>query len=135
MSSTKFDNELWRCALIACRNILGVGSWDSSLSKSWCAFTTFSSLSHRTVYWNCGFPDEHELLTDRTSDGGLWRQSFHYSDLAHIVIPKNFYWERVQDSLFESGLKSQNLEALCEEFLSKGVPFNKSELVAEIKLY
>lgn len=64
------DTE-WRACLVACRRLLGMGAWDSAASESWCAYTTFASLANRVVYWNCGFPDERELLEDRTIDGGL----------------------------------------------------------------
>jgi hypothetical protein len=131
----KVKNSQWKNFLAICRRLLGKGDWDSLTSDSWCAFTTFSSLSHGIYYWNCGFPDEVELLENCTVDGGLWRQSFRYEDLAHIVIPKCFYWEGFFDGKFSTGYKSQNLEKLSNELDAHGIVYRKTELVLEIKVY
>jgi hypothetical protein len=128
------NDQNWKQSLQACRRILGVGDWDAHLSESWCAFTTYSSLVHGAHYFNCGFPAENECLDTRTADGGVWRQSFEYSDLAHLVIPKTFYWERSING-FESGYKTQDINRLSRELNELSVQHRLTDLVLEIKLY
>lgn len=128
------SNAHWKAALVACRRILGAGSWDAAQSASWCAFTTFASLEHRLTYWACGLPEEREFLEDRTLDGGLWRQSFLYTDLAHLIVPARFYWERT-DGGFASGHRQQDLRALSSAWAEQRIPFRLTERVLELKLY
>lgn len=128
------DNS-WKNCLQVCRRVCGKGDWDPFLSESWCAFTTFSSLQHGVHYWNCGFPEETDFLEHCTLDGGLWRQSFEYSDLAHLVVPSSFYWERFHNGTFQSGYKAQDLGRLSDELNDLGILHKRSELILEIKLY
>lgn len=125
----------WKFFLSICRSILGEGSWNPYTSCSWCSFTTFSSLKHGIHYWSCGFPDKNELLDDRTLDGGLWRQSFYYQDLAHIIIPAQFYWEEIIDANFRCGYKIQNIELLASELKSNNFKFRRTDIIIEVKLY
>lgn len=127
-------NEEWRATLQICRRILGLGDWDPYLSESWCAFTTFSSLEHGAYYFNCGFPSMEECLETRVIDGGVWRQSFAYDDLAHLIIPKTFYWERTING-FESGYKNQKIEDVSLELTKIGVKHRVSDIVLEIKIF
>lgn len=125
----------WKEFLQTCRKILGKGSWEALYSDSWCAFTTFSSLRHGIHYWCCGFPDPNELLDTSTVDGGLWRQSFMYDDLAHVVVPATFYWEGFVDGSFNFGEKNQDLISLSNELNKFGIKHRKTELILEVKLY
>lgn len=125
----------WRQCLQACRHILGYGSRDPFESESWCAFTTFSSISNGVHYWSSGFPDEDEFLESSTLDGGLWRQAFKYSDLAHLIVPAKFYWERFHNGKFESGTKEQNINYLSSELNRLNVAHRITDIVLEIKLY
>lgn len=84
----------WKLFLVTARQILGKGESASWSSQSWCAFTPFTSLEHQLTYWTNGLPDKDELLENKTVDGGLWRQSFFYQGLAHIILPAKFYWEK-----------------------------------------
>ena len=131
---TAMTNEKWRLTLQICRRILGLGDWDPYLSESWCAFTTFTSLEHGAYYFNCGFPREEECLETCVQDGGVWRQSFDYDDLAHLIVPKTFYWERVANG-FESGSKSQNIGEVSLELVKIDVEHRISNLVLEIKIF
>ncbi len=122
--------------LATARRILGKGFSVSWASESWCAFTTFSSLEHCLTYWSNGLPDEEELLEDRTEDGGLWRQSFYYQDLAHIIIPAKFYWEKIDSEKdFHSGYKDQDIKLLSTELKKNNIHHRKTNKVLEIKLY
>lgn len=129
------NSQSWRLFLVACREVLGKGDWDPCLAESWCAFLTFSSIENGFRYLNCGFPDETELLVDRTMDGGLWRQSIEYIDLAHVVIPARFYWESFSHGRFESGHRSQNIKFLSRRLKSNDIKHRLTDLVLEIKLY
>jgi hypothetical protein len=140
MVSTILDKEMqdkdWREFLIACRQVLGAGTFDTFLSESWCAFTTFSRLADGWhIYLHTGFPDEEDLLESGTKDGGIWREAISYDDIAHVVIPRRFYWERVINGAFTSGTKNQNLDLLSERLTEKGIRHRKTDLILEVKLY
>lgn len=125
----------WISFLEICRKTLGRGDWDPYLSDSWCAFTTFSSLRNGVHYWACGFPDEADLLASGTVDGGLWRQIFKYQDLAHVIVPASFYWERFDEGEFKTGWKNQNLSVLSANLKSAGIAHRQTDLIVEVKIY
>lgn len=128
-------NTQWKAFLETARRILGKGASIPLESESWCAWTTYTSLAHELTYWKRGLPDENELLEDRTIDGGLWMQSFEYSDIAHIILPATFYWERDGNGTFESGYKKQDIVTLSKALEGLGIPHRSTDLVLEIKLY
>ncbi|MBC3880950.1 hypothetical protein H8K35_01465 [Undibacterium sp. LX40W] len=127
-------NQDWKKFLQTSREVLGKGSCHPYSSESWCAFTTFSSLIHGVHYFTLGLPDIEDCLESRTIDGGVWAQSIEYDDLAHIIIPETFYWERTVQG-FESGYKTQNIKLLSEELLRQGIEHRLTDLVLEIKVY
>ena len=129
------NDKDWRTFLTVARNILGKGEAYTWASECWCAWTTFSSLSHELTYWKKGLPDVSELQESKTSDGGLWGQSFQYSDIAHFIIPAQFYWERVINGNFSSGYKSQDINKLSEALKTCGISHRLTDSVLEIKLY
>lgn len=132
----KMTDKEWFQFLCLGREILGLGANQSHLADSWFAFTTFNSLSHIVNYWNNGFPDVSDLLEDRTRDGGLWMQSFLYSDIAHIVLPRTFYWEKFTEaSGFEFGYKQQDLDKFSAALQQYNIKHRTTDLVLEIKLY
>lgn len=128
------DDE-WKLFLLTARQILGKGESQSWASESWCAWTTFSSLKGWLTYWHCGLPDKHELLQHGVADGGTWGQPFRYADIAHIIIPAQFYWEKVVESKFESGNKHQDINRLSTELNKLNIAHRKTGVVLEIKLY
>ena len=126
----------WKLALQAARRLLGKGASVSWASDSWCAWTTFSSLGHMLTYWQAGLPDEAELQEHGTQDGGLWRQRFEYADLAHLIIPASFRWERSgKEQGYSCGEKQQDIQTLSRELEQLGIPHRLTSLVLEIKLY
>lgn len=125
----------WKVFLQTGRRILGRGALDSYLSDSWCAMTTFRSLGHYVNYWKWGFPEEADCLETCTRDGGTWAQSFEYSDLAHIIVPATFYWERFIDGTFRNGNKTQDIGLFSRELQKLGIAHRKTDRVLEIKLY
>lgn len=129
-------NEEWRLLLGTARRLLGRGANLSWESESWCAWTTFSSLEQELTYWARGLPEESELLEDQTMDGGLWAQSFFYADLAHLIIPRQFSWERFTDDCrFQQGAKHQNILRLSDELNALGLQHGLTERVLEVKLF
>jgi hypothetical protein len=128
------NNAEWRRTLENCVAVLGPGDWDPYRSVSWAAFTTFSALEHGVTYFNCGFPNAEDLLDTGTRDGGVWGQPFRYEDLAHLIVPRKFYWERILDG-FENGYKSQNVDALSVELKKHKIDHTVSKWALEIKLY
>lgn len=125
----------WRTLLRTCARVLGAGEQLATASRSWCAWTTFESLRSTLHYWSAGIPAEEYLGIAGTVDGGPWGQPFVYQELAHLVVPRTFYWERIESSEFESGTRGQDLERLSQELLLAGIEHRKSELVLEVKLY
>ena len=129
-------SDKWKSFFLACRDVLGQGDNDSRFSESWCAWTTFTALEHGGIhYWTCGIPDYSEIQEAHIKDGGLWRQSFAYEDIAHIVVPKFFYWETEGGPDFQSGTKTQDINALSERLRGEEIQHRITDLVLEIKLY
>ncbi|MBC5768344.1 hypothetical protein [Ramlibacter albus] len=92
-------------------------------------------MEHGVRYFNCGFPGEAELLESGTIDGGTWRQAIEYADLAHLVVPRKFYWERVVDGDFQSGYKEQDIDLLSARLTEQNIVHSITDLVLEIKLF
>lgn len=128
------NNQDWKLFLQTSRQILGAGSCDPYSSESWCAFATYSSLMHGVHYFSLGLPALDDCLDTRTRDGGVWVQSIEYSDLAHLIIPKTFYWERTVSG-FQSGYKKQNIKLLSDELVKLVIEHRLTDLILEIKLY
>jgi hypothetical protein len=82
-----------------------------------------------------GLPAETELLDTRTADGGTWGQAFSYNDIAHVIVPATFYWEKSVDHEFTCGRKRQDIQALSDDLKQLGIPHRKTDLILEIKLY
>ena len=129
------QDDQWRQFFILCVRSLGKGDSTAEYSETWCAWTTFSRLSRDGGYWTAGLPNEPELSSKGIGDGGVWGQPFLYQELAHLIVPKQFYWERVEPGSFASGTKTQNLARLAQAVGHAGLPHRLTDLVLEIKLY
>lgn len=81
-----------------------------------------------------GLPNPEDLLEDRVADGGVWRQSFSYSDLAHIIIPREFFWENFERG-YEMVYKKQNIDLLSAKLLDAKIDHRLTDLLLEVKLY
>ena len=125
----------WRAFFTICARVLGLGSSCAPKSQSWCAWTTFESLQSQLTYWTAGLPSANELTESHTTDGGTWGQPFSYQDIAHIIIPKMFYWELQEGQVFKNGMQQQDIDALSVELQAAGLPHRKTDLVLEIKLF
>ena len=128
-------NAQWQEFLRTARRILGQGASVSWASKSWCAWTTFQSLSSEINYWKSGLPNEQDIFESHTADGGVWGQPFHYEQIAHFIIPTRFYWEKFENQVFTQGYTQQNIGKRSQELTLLEIPHRLTELVLEIKLY
>lgn len=129
------SDEHWKTFFLICVECLGAGDQLASRSQSWCAWTTYRRIGEDFGYWTCGLPSAKDLGEAGIADGGVWGQPFSYSELAHIVIPRTFYWESRGASSFESGMRSQDIEELSSRLSAAGIEHRATDLVLEIKLY
>jgi hypothetical protein len=129
------NDTQWKEFLAMCRKVCGHGANVACASESWCAFTTFSSLESYLTYWHVGFPDESDLLDLHTADGGVWGQPFYYGDLAHLIIPRKFRWEKVENGKFSDGYKYQDIDLLSSTLTKASLPHRKTEIILEVKLF
>jgi hypothetical protein len=119
----------WQRFFEICADTLGKGHSQIGRSQSWCSWTTFDRLATSDAgYWTHGLPQRKDIHETHIGDGGAWGQPFGYEDLAHILIPRAF----VRDDGTEL---TQDLELLASRLSAEGIPFRKTELVLEIKLY
>ncbi|MCW9018590.1 MAG: hypothetical protein OQJ89_16575, partial [Kangiellaceae bacterium] len=80
MNENNFD---WQLFFKIANEVLDEGSRNLEESKSYCAWTTFSALESTCNYWYAGIPALKDLDEKGHKDGGVWRQPFDFSDLAH----------------------------------------------------
>ena len=129
------NNSDWKAFFHASLDVLGKGASLAVNSDSWCSWTTFRRLKEDAGYWNAGLPDAGDIFDGNIGDGSAWGQPFAYSDIAHLVIPREFYWKKISESGFESGTKYQDIDTLSKKLNDLGIQHRKTELVLEIKLY
>jgi len=70
-----------------------------------------------------------------TNDSGPWGQPFLYQDLAHVIVPSEFYWQTVAPGQFSNGTKKQDIQELSRQLSAAGISHRLTDLVLEIKLY
>lgn len=110
-------------------------SSDEPFYWSWCTWTTFGRLEHQAGYWSGPLPLEDELDEKFTRDGGMWTQPFSYEDIAHIIIPRSYSFERLLDDEMIWIDKLQNLTGLSSILSEHEVDHRRTELLIELKLY
>ena len=86
-------------------------------------------------YWQAGIPREGEVLAERLADGGTWGQPFWYKDLAHLLIPREFFREGVIDGRWEGEPVSQDVELVAARLESNHLPFRLGDYALEVKCY
>jgi hypothetical protein len=129
------NNTLWYLFFKSCAELLGPGCHEPDLSESWCSWTTFDRLEDDAGYWTCAMPKESELNETYIADGGTWGQPFRYCEIAHVIVPAHFRWERVINQELTFGVKNQRIADLSRLLESREVPHRTTERVLEIKLY
>ncbi len=133
--SIRMEDKRWKLFFDACNEILGIGACVASHSNSWCSWTTFRRLNEDCLYWGSGLPASGEYTDNSVVDGGVWSQSFLYKDIAHLIVPKKFYWEIQSEEGFESGCKEQNIVLLSKRLIDLKVPHRLTEITLEIRTY
>ena len=124
--------DQWHDFFVTCADILGPGDEHGS----WCSFTTFGRLARNAGYWTHGLPLRSDIAPTHIGDGSVWRQPFDYADLAHIIIPRTFVWERYENGAWQEDVsETQNIEALSEALAAKSINHRMTDLMLEIKLY
>ncbi|ABM93657.1 hypothetical protein Mpe_A0695 [Methylibium petroleiphilum PM1] len=129
------SDEQWRQFFLLCNRILGKGHAVAEFSESWCAWTTFERLSRDAGYWTAGLPGTEDVLSTCIGDSGVWGQPFPFQEIAHLIIPKQFYWERIEPGSFANGSKPQDLTRLAQALEGARLPHRVTESVLEVKLY
>lgn len=128
-------DQQWKVFFETCARVLGAGDRDAGRSLSWCAWTTFTSLATDVNYWKSGLPHADDVDAGFIKDSGVWGQPFLYSDLAHIIIPREFFWETGELSSYRNGTRQQDITALSTELTALGIDHRLTDLVLEVKLY
>lgn len=102
---------------------------------SWCSWTTFSRMGKDSGYWTKEIPDRYDIGQHGLKDGGIWTCQFNYSDLAHVIIPKEFSWDfALSNGEFLSGSKEQDIEKLSLRLKELEVPHFLTRGSLEIKI-
>lgn len=128
-------NIEWKNFFILCNEILGIGDINPVLSNNWCAWTTFSRLSNDSGYWTSGLPTLSYIDETHIKDNSSWKQPFLYQDIAHIIIPKEFFWEKISSNTYENGVKLQNIDLLSKVLDKANLYHNCSSYALDIKLF
>ena len=128
-------NDQWNKFFEVCSSVLGKGSDRAFDSESWCSWTTYSRLSEDAGYWVSGIPNKDEITANGVKDGGTWGQPFGFEEIAHIIIPRRFYWESGDGPEFKHGYKQQDIVSLASALSDQSIPHRLTELVLEIKCY
>ncbi|GHA22364.1 hypothetical protein GCM10008090_35150 [Arenicella chitinivorans] len=127
------SDEEWKVFFKIANETLGKGSYSSLHSNSWCSWTTYQRLSRDSGYYTSGIPSPEELENDRLNDGGTWGQPFPYAEIAHLIIPKQFVQEGVENSKAVWRRKTQDIDLLAKRLSSNKIPFLLSEWALEIR--
>jgi len=134
----KLTNQQWRDFFLICADLLPPGAFDQTpvSSASWCSFTTFERLAIDAGYWVHGLPRKEDIGDTYIKDGGVWGQPYLFDDLAHLIIPRKFYWERIEGGRWVgNGHDVQDIEHLSATLAVKQIAHSLSALALEIKCY
>lgn len=129
------NDDTWKRFFLSCAEILGPGEPLAAHSDSWCSWTTYRRLAEDAGYWVSGLPNVDQIADAGIKDGSIWGQPFSYGDIAHIVIPRRFYWESISETKFESGVRGQDIDALSSKLRNEKIDHRLTDLILEIKLY
>lgn len=135
MLGRKMNDSAWREFFLAASEVLGAGHRVDRLSASWCSWTTFGRLRSDAGYWTGGLPAPEDVGDSYIQDGGVWGQPFFFSDLAHLIVPREFFWESEIGPNYHNGTRVQALEVLSKQLAARGIPHRVTDLLLEIKCY
>lgn len=125
----------WYSFFTAASEVLGPGDRLAENSQSWCAWTTFERLSVDAGYWTRGLPAAEDIFETYIGDNGVWGQPFHFSQLAHVVVPRKFMCDEPPGPSWTYRERVQDLENLSAKLHAAEVPHRVTELILEIKCY
>lgn len=63
-----------------------------------------------------GLPAADDLEPWGVGDGGTWGQPSRFKDLAHVIVPAKFYWERGEGPDWECGYRTQDPGASAHQW-------------------
>jgi hypothetical protein len=129
------EDRHWQAFFTTAVEVLGSGDLLPGKTPSWCSWTTFTRLAIDAGYWTHGLPRREDILETYIADGGIWGQPFSYADLAHIIVPREFYWESKIGPGWECGSRLQDIEALSKRLNANDVTHRLTDRLLEIKLY
>ena len=129
------EDSHWRDFFNAAADTLGAGSWQAETSPSWCSWTTFDRLKADGGYWTGGVPAAKDVFETYIGDSGVWGQPFRFSQLAHLVVLREFTWKREPGPNWAIGTKMQDIRFLSERLTALAVPHRLTDLVLEVKCY
>lgn len=129
------NDEQWRSFFETAGQVLKSGHRVANMSESWCAWTTFDRLAMDAGYWTTGLPNADELRDTYIADGGTWGQPFSYHELAHLIVPRTFEQEFVENGQYRCVQRQQDIEELSRQLAERGIDHRKTDLVLEIKLF
>lgn len=136
MSELGFSDSDWHSFFVIGNEVLGQGDHRQLESTSWCAWTTFDSLECGEItYWSCGFPSRAEIYESYVGHGQVWTQYFHYAQLAHFIVPAQFYWQTAGGPEFRNGTKKQDIRLLSDRLSQSGISHRLTDILLEVKLY
>ena len=125
----------WRTFFTTAAEVLGSGSRYAEHSQSWCSWTTFDRLGVDAGYWTCGLPALEDIFDTYIGDNGVWGQPFHFSQLAHLVVPRKFMCDGPPGPNWKYLERAQNLEELGARLRLAGIPHRSTDLVLELKCF
>ena len=125
----------WHAFFSASAEVLGKGDRVPEHSHSWCSWTTFDRLLVDAGYWTSGLPAAEDIFETYIGDNGVWGQPFHYSQLAHLVVPRKFLCDEPPGPNWTYRERVQDLESLSAKLKAAEVPHRLTKLVLELKCY
>jgi len=130
------NDEKWIKFFTICAEILGKGDGQARFSDSWCCWTTFDVLENDIRYFTRGLPNKEDLTETAVKDSpSAWGEPISYRDIAHILIPRKFYWETPAGPEFQTGYKTQDINKLSQALLEAGIEHRTTDVLLEIKLF
>jgi len=130
------EDKDWVTFFTICAATLGKGNRAARWSETWCAWSTFNRQIEDTGYWTSGLPNIEDLTEKSIKDSpSVWGQPFFFSEIAHIIVPRQFYWESEAGPDFQFGYKPQDIRAVAEKLKAHNIAHRLTENILEVKLY
>ncbi len=129
------NDAQWHAFFKAAAEVLGPGSRLAEHSQSWCAWTTFDRLGSDAGYWTAGLPAADDIFATFIGDNGVWGQPFHFSQLAHLLVPRKFMCDEPSGPNWTYRERVQDLESLSARLREAEIPHRLTDLVLELKCF